>query len=158
MGELWKNLIHEIKKLDSDLYHPFYADSTEAKYLLFDFFCLLSAKKILINQDQIAKLKDLISEKRRAFGELFAYLDASFGGFEGNDEWGRFCIDRSVLQFIVDLFQNDIERLYPNIQTDEFEEFDERMASLAYMEGCYPPEKIPEGVPYSHWWWSRTGP
>jgi hypothetical protein len=84
--------------------------------------------------------------------------DKSLFIFEGLDEWGGFCKLRSVLQFIADLFENDTERLFPEFQPGSFDEFDQRMMDMAYMEGCYPPEKIPEGVPYSHWWWSRLGP
>jgi hypothetical protein len=157
MNELWKNLISELEMLKTDSEFSYHGNTGKVKDLLFEYFCGLNTQKYFSDESELAKLKDLIAEKSEAFGYVFARLETSFS-FEGFDEWGKFCKIRSVLQFIVDLFQNDIERLFPNIQKGDFDEFDQRMMDMAYMEGCYPPEKVPEGVPYSHWWWSRLGP
>ena len=71
-------------------------------------------------------------------------------GFQ-HDEWIDACKSRSAIAFLCDMsIGTSLEPFVCSLNVDELED---RMMKVGEREGFLDPERIPKGIPESHWWW-----
>lgn len=71
-------------------------------------------------------------------------------GFQ-HDEWEQACIGRSALEFLCEISEGTA--LESSIFSIDFSPLEERMMEVGEREGFANTDKIPGGIPESHWWW-----
>lgn len=68
-----------------------------------------------------------------------------------DDEWPGLCLDRSVIQFLIDDYAGTpIPTL---IDRSDLAKLDRRLRSVGNRQGPLPPQEVLRGMPPSHWWW-----
>jgi hypothetical protein len=68
-----------------------------------------------------------------------------------DNEWLHLCSKRSSIDALKEMYRNTcLEEHFPDIDT---EDLDDHMSSVGDYEGYLSAEKIPAGIPHSHWWW-----
>jgi len=68
-----------------------------------------------------------------------------------DDEWVGLCRERSFIQALKEMYRNTcLEEHLSNIDT---EDLNDHFRSVGDYEGYLAAEKIPVGIPHSHWWW-----
>lgn len=71
-------------------------------------------------------------------------------GFQ-NNEWFDACKRRSAIAFLCDMSNGT--PLEPIVCSLNVIELENRMMEVGEREGFLDPERIPKGMPKSHWWW-----
>jgi hypothetical protein len=71
-------------------------------------------------------------------------------GFQ-NDEWIDICTSRSAIAFLCAMSKGT--SLEPYVCSLNVFELEEEMMQVGEREGHLNPERIPKGIPESHWWW-----
>jgi hypothetical protein len=66
-------------------------------------------------------------------------------------DWTEACRRRSALEFLLALYQGTpLEESFAELDPVDV---DEQLRHWAPLEGYLAPERVPEGIPASHWWW-----
>ncbi|QSA98410.1 hypothetical protein [Methylococcus sp. EFPC2] len=103
---------------------------------------------------RLARFREESSQALLAFPQRLGFLvnEALILAEDASDyEWPRLCLNRSVIQFLIDDYAaTPIPAL---IDRQDLTELDEEMARVGDRQGPLDEDQIPRGMPQSHWWW-----
>lgn len=93
----------------------------------------------------------LVRKARVPLGEAIADIERYVGSEFYGDEWFQVCLRRSKLQSVKDLYNDLVEVNWDTFL--DFENVDYMLQQKGDHEGPVEPDRLPPGIPTSHWWW-----
>jgi hypothetical protein len=105
-----------------------------------------------------ARFRELLEESAELMPVALTPIEAYVGDTERKfssawelDEWIWVCNRRSATEFLFELYRDT--PFAEHLSRVDASRIDELLRERGHDEGWLPPEKIPEGIPPSHWWW-----
>jgi hypothetical protein len=94
----------------------------------------------------------ILSRRRHLLARIVSDIQRPISGALEADEWFIACGRRSAIESLREVFAgSEVEdELARNLDT---EVLDARMREIGEVEGPVAPERVPAGIPDSHWWW-----
>ena len=103
-------------------------------------------------------LKESGYNLRGLSSELYRYISATediFNLIFDGGEWEKACWRRSAIEAVKEMYKGtSFEEFYDELDTEDLDDIMENRCSKEGVEK----DRIPKGIPTSHWWWSPQLP